>query len=244
MQEFRVFRALGLAFQSWFRNFIPFTLLAAILYSPVVIWIAMIDPEKATSLEDLLNSVFIRPGYALAGASVLLAPMITYRVIQELNGTKVSMFTSIKFGFRGILPALIVAVVSSLVQFIPMGWIIGAVVMCVWFVGAPAAVAEQLGPVGALKRSGELTHGRRLRIFGLTLLIGIVLAVFVMAWLQPKFEPPRFEVLESPRKYAIIFVVAASVIHLLFGIVEAVSYALLREDKDGVTHEQLARVFD
>jgi MFS family permease len=125
-----------------------------------------------------------------------------------------------------------------------MGWILGAVIMCIWFVSAPAAVAEQLGPVGALKRSGELTHGRRWRIFGLTILLGIVLAVFLLAWLQPKFQPPHFEVLESPRKFAIIFVIVSSVSQLLFGIVEAVSYALLREDKDGLTHEQLARVFD
>ena len=121
MQEFQIFRALGLAFRSWFRNFIPFTLLAAVLYSPVIIWITMVDLEKANSLDEILSSVFVRPIYALVGLSALLSPLLTYRVIQELNGTKVSMGTSIKFGLRGIVPALILAVVINVIQLAPGG---------------------------------------------------------------------------------------------------------------------------
>lgn len=244
MQEFRIFRALGLAFRSWFRNFIPFTLLAAVLYSPVIIWITTIDPEKAKSLDDLVNSIFVRPIYVLVGISTLLAPMITYRVIQELNGTKVSMGTSIRFGLRGILPALILAVVTNVLQLIPMGGIVGAIVTCIWFVAAPAAVAEQLGPVAAMSRSAELTHGRRWGIFGLTFLIGLALVVILMAWIVPMLQKPDLEILTKLKQYSITFVVLMGVFQLFTGIVEAVSYALLRQDKDGVTHEELARVFD
>ena len=37
---------------------------------------------------------------------------------------------------------------------------------CRWFVAVPAAVAEGLGPLAALRRSGDLTAGNRWIIFG------------------------------------------------------------------------------
>src|SRR5438477_1948810 len=101
MKQFRIFRALGLSFKAWFSNFIPFTLLAAVLYAPVVIWLARFDAGDITDGEALVNAYFGRPIYVLIALSTLLAPMITYRVIQDLNGHKVSMLTSMKFGVRG-----------------------------------------------------------------------------------------------------------------------------------------------
>ncbi|MBA3394167.1 MAG: hypothetical protein H0T89_16080 [Deltaproteobacteria bacterium] len=244
MQEFKIFRALGLSFKSWFRNFIPFTLIAAVLYSPVILWLATIDLSATRSVEDLLNDVFVRPIYALVGLSALLAPMLTYRVIQELNGTKVSMMASVKFGMRGILPAILLAVLTNVAQLVPMGGIISAIITCIWFVAAPAAVAEQLGPVTAFTRSSELTRGRRWGIFGLTFLIGLALVALLMAWVIPMFEKSEADLMSTMRQSAIMFVVTMGIFQMFTGIVQAVSYALLRLDKEGVTHEELAKVFE
>lgn len=243
MMEFRVFRAIGLAFKSWFRNFIPFTILIALLFAPSIAMIATSTPEHASSAEKAINSTMMYPYYVFALLSTLLAPMLTYRVIQELNGNKVSMLTSVKYGFRGILPALVAGVVYGILGFIPLGFIIQLVLMCIWFVAGPAAVGEKLGPLAALSRSAELTRGRRWGIFGIVLLMilaGILMGVALVMPLMSRGS----ESLGNLKTLAYQFVILMGLFQVFMSIVQAVSYALLRSDKDGMTHEQLASVFD
>jgi len=246
MQQFRIFRALGLSFKAWFKNFIPFTLLAAVLYSPVVLWLLTYDPKSAENVEAVQNAYFVRPVYILTGISSLLAPLITYRVIQDLNGIKVSMLTSIRFGLRGIVPAIFVAIITNLLQFVPAGGIVAAIVMCIWFVATPAAVAEQLGTMAALTRSSQLTKGRRWGIFGLTFLIGLLLVGLLLIWIVPQLENmgDTETAVRQLEHSSIMFVVTIGLFHLFSGIVEAVAYVLLREDKDGVSVQELAKIFD
>ena len=244
MEQFKVFRAIGLSFKSWFRNFIPFTLIAAVLYSPVLIWLATLDLSQTRSLDELLNDVFVRPIYVLIGLSALLAPLMTYRVIQELNGTKVSILTSIKYGLRGILPGVFLAVITNVAQLVPMGGIISAIITCIFFVAAPAAVAEKVGPIQAFSRSSELTSGRRWGIFGLTFLIGLMLIGLLMVWIVPMFQSSEEQLMSSMKSSAIMLVVTMGIFQMFTGIVQAVSYALLRMDKEGVSHDELAKVFE
>ncbi|MEZ4401663.1 MAG: hypothetical protein R3B06_16675 [Kofleriaceae bacterium] len=242
--QFRVFRAMGLGFSSWFRNFIPFTSLAVILYAPVFAWVALSDPRKATSVDDLVSSYFVRPLYVMAGVGVLVPALITYRVVQQLGGQQVSMGESIVRGVRGIAPGLIVAVIVNLLQLIPVGGIIAAVLTCTWFVATPAAVAEKLGPFAAMGRSGVLTLGRRWGIFGLTFLVGLVVALTAMVWIVPAINRGDASFLTSFKTWTVVFMALMGVLHLYTGVVASVSYALLRQDKDGMSHEALAAVFD
>ena len=245
MNEFRVFRALGLAFKAWFRNFIPITLLAAVLYTPVVVWIATSEPNLATTQDELVNNYFVRPTYVLVGLATFMAPLLTYRIIQDLNGTRVSLLTSIKYGMRGIVPAILLAAITNVLAMVPIGGILGAIINCIWFVASPAAVAERLGPIAALSRSAVLTKGRRWGIFGLTFVVGLLMVLLMLAYIIPMVQHPD---LEDPagqfKQAAIVIVLLAALFNTLTGIVAAVSYALLRQDKDGVTHEELARVFE
>lgn len=249
MNDFRVFRALGLSFKAWFVNFIPFTLIAAVLYAPVIWWVVTVDLTKARSLEDVVDKGFTYPFYGLFALSALVAPLLTYRVIQDLNGTRVSIWTSIQFGFRGILPAIILAVISFVLGQIPFGSIASAILTCFWFVATPAAVGERLGPFAALSRSAELTSGRRWGIFGMTFLMGLVLVGILMLWFVPKLnainsgESPEV-LLAEIRHGVIVFICIFGAYQLLLGITQAVSYALLRQDKEGVSNEELARIFD
>jgi hypothetical protein len=247
MQQFKIFRALGLSFKAWFKNFIPFTLLAAVLYAPVVIWLLAYDAHSADNVEALQNAYFLRPVYVLTGISTLLAPLLTYRVVQGMNGVKVSMLASIRFGVRGILPAVFVAVLTNLLQFVPaIGGVISAVVLCIWFVATPAAVAERLGTFAALSRSAHLTTGRRWGIFGLTFLLGLMLVGLLLIWILPMFEHAGggLEAAHQIRQSSVMFVITIGVFHLFSSVVEAVSYVLLREDKDGVSVQDLAKIFE
>ena len=241
-QRFRIRRALGLSVRAWFRNVVPFTALAALLYAPVVIWVATVDLEGAESLDDLVDRVFVWPMYAVTALATLLAPMLTYRVVQDLNGVKVSMLTSMKHGLRGFVPALLLAVAVNLLSRIPVGGLVAAILTCVYFVAAPAAVAERLWPGAALRRSSELTLGRRPGIFAITFLIGLAVLGLLLAWVVPMAEGSA--TVAELRPTALFFVAIIGLLHMFTGIVEAVTYVLLREDQDGVSHEQLARVFE
>jgi hypothetical protein len=243
-QEFRIFRALGLAFRSWFRNVLPFTLLAALLSAPIFYWIATSDLGQVESVEELLDRAFVWPMYGVVAMGALVSPLLTYRVIQDLNGERVSMLTSIRHGVRGVVPALIIAIVVNVLHMVPGGAIVGAIVICVWFVAAPAAVAERLGPGAALSRGAQLSSGRRWGIFGLTFLMGLLMIGLMLAWIMPMLNEPGEDFLATVRTTSLGFVGVMCLFQVFAGIVAAVSYALLRLDKDGVSHRDLAGVFD
>jgi hypothetical protein len=245
MNQFRIGRALGLSFKAFGRNFIPLMLLSAVLYVPIVFYalsgVSAMHSGGLEGLEAALNRVFIYPLYMLIAAQTIIAPMLTYKVIQDLGGNKVSMGTTFAYGVRGIIPAIIMAVVTNLLQMIPMGGILSSIIMCIWFVAAPAAVAEKLNPIAALSRSAHLTSGRRWGIWGMMFLVGLIQIGLMMAWVIPTFSSGD----EGSMKTAMIgFVAILGIFYAFTNVVEAVSYVLLREDKDGVTHEELARVFE
>jgi hypothetical protein len=241
MQQFKVFRAIGIAFKAWFSNFFPITLLAAILYAPAIIMATRMQGNDEVISQSQLD-YFQHILWVVVAASSLVAPFLTYRVVQYMNGTSSSIFTSITHGFRGIVPVIIVAVILNVLQMIPVGGIIGAVLQCIWFVAGPAAVAERLNPIAALGRSSTLTNGRRWGIFGLLFLIGLGLVVVAIVLFAPMIASGGRG---SDFKHMVMIIVPTFCAFQLFvGVVQAVSYSLLRADKDGVTHEELAKVFE
>ena len=241
MQQFKVFRAIGLAFKAWFSNFIPITLLAAVIYAPPIIWAVMLPgtneqmtAEQVTAFQHII--------WLMVACSSLVAPFLTYRVIQYMNGSTSSILSSVSHGFRGIIPVLILAIVTNLLSLIPFGSIIAIFFQCFWFVAGPAAVVERLGPFAALGRSSTLTQGRRGGIFGLSFVIGLTLVIVVVAVMAPMIanggKGDQF-------KHMVVLLVPIMCAYQLFlGVVQAVSYSLLRADKDGVSNEDLAKVFE
>jgi hypothetical protein len=244
MEQFKISRALGLSFRSWFRNFLPFTALAAVLYSPVAIWFAVVTPDPDADAAALLDPMFTYPLYMTLAASTLLAPLITFRVIQELDGRKVSLLASVKFGLRGLLPAAFFAVVSNVLGQIPVvGGLLGTILVCIYFVTTPAAVAERLNPFAAFTRSAELTRGRRWGIFGLSFLLGLMVVCAIAFRIVPILQAGSSVTHEMLRSASIGVIAILAVFQLLNGIVQAVSYALLRQDKEGISHAELAQIF-
>lgn len=253
LQNFGIGRALGLGFRAWFANFVPVTLLAAVLYAPIIIWATTLPGAEALethSAESVINTYvsFIQHGaIALVGVSALLAPLLTYRVVQWMNGRKVPIGESLKYGLRGILPAVILAGTTNLLGLVPTGGaIIGSIVLCVLFVAAPAAVAEKIGPFAALGRSAKLTEGRRIGIFFLNFLIGVVIVIVMMVVVAPLTHAERMsdvQIMAKLKQTAYVIVGVVCVFQIFMSMVQAVSYSLLRTDKDGVSNEELATVF-
>jgi hypothetical protein len=244
MEQFRISRALGLSFRCWVRNFIPFTLLAAVLQAPLLIWLATLEIDVRSSAPQWLDQYAAYRGYIETAISTIVAPLATYRIIQELDGAKVSMWRSFRYGLRGLPPAILFALALHLLGRVPYaGPLVGTIAMCVYFVAMPAAVAERLGPFASFSRAAELTRGRRWRIYGQMLLLGVVILAAGLIWMAPRLEQgfARAMTLVSS---SITFNALLGLFYLYYGIVQAVTYALLRQDKDGMTHAELARVFE
>jgi len=100
-----------------------------------------------------------------------------------------------------------------------------------WAVAIPAMMIERLGVGDALQRSMDLTAGRRLRILGAFILLIVILALggwIIMVLLG-----------FSPIVHLVVWVysaVASTVVQPL----PAIIYVLLREEKEGVTAQQIA----
>ena len=245
MEQFKVFRAIGLSFKAWFANFIPITLLAVVLYSPIFIWIFTMptDPSKSSTL-DAWILLLTRGTWLLVGLATLIPPLITYKIVMYMNGQKSSIMTSAVYGLRGIIPAVILAAITNLVNFIPFGGIISIIITCYWFVGSSAAVVEKLNPIAALSRSAALTQGRRGGIFGMLFLLGIIVIGLLFALVFPLIDKGASASTADLKRVAIYVMTTVCLFQLFSGVVQAVSYVLLRGDKDGVSNEELAKVFE
>jgi hypothetical protein len=217
----------------WFRNFVPFTLVAAALCVPALLWIMKADPSEANTADDLVDMYFTWPLYTTLALSTLLVPLLMYRLIRQLEGSWTPLATSMQVGLRGFLPALILAVVMNVLQRIPVAGIAAAIIRCMWFVAAPSAIAETLGPLTALGRSTELTHGRRWNIFGLAFLIGVALVACFFIGPYSAMDSLRDGIVSFERP-AIFCAIASGVLFTFSGLAEAVGYVLLRREKEGI----------
>lgn len=252
LKNFTIGRALGLGFRAWFANFIPVTLIAAVLYAPIIAWATTLpgaDALETRSAKSVVDTyvAFIQHGtLALIGISTLLAPLLVYRVVQWMNGRSAPIGESLKYGVRGILPSALLAGVTYMFSMIPAGALINAILVSVFFVAASSAVAEKLGPFAALSRGARLTEGRRGGIFLLNLLMGIVVVAVMFAVVSPLTSSNRLsptEAIGQLKRTAFILIGVVCVFQIISAMVQAVSYSLLRTDKDGISNEELANVF-
>lgn len=255
MNQFTIGKALGLSFRAFGRN-IPIIIFMAAISIGLPIFFAMralgkLDGAGDGGLDALVSNInwaFVYPLIGVSVLSMLISPMLTYRVIQDVGGKPAPLGQAFVYGLRGILPALLVGIMAGLCSLIPVQIVASILQMLItvtFFVAAPAAVAEKLGPFAALSRGATLTSGRRWGIFGMMFLIGIIQMIIGLVWLYPKLTSSMMDGgFAALRGTLMVFIIIIGVFQLFVQVVEAVSYVLLREDKEGVTHEELGRIFD
>lgn len=246
MQDFTIFRALGLAFKSWGRNVISITLLAGVLFAYPLYRVLSVDTDSPMAFNVALIRFARYDILVTMGLFALVSPCLTYKIVQDLNGSRVSMLTSALYGLRAIPVIIVLAILNAIAGIVPFpgNMVLQLVLSTIFFVATPAAVAERLiNPFAAMSRSVTLTSGRRWGIFGLVFLFFVVMVVFVMIYMIPLMNRSEPD-LAAIKHMALVMVIAFGVLQLFNGIVQAVGYALLRQDKEGITHDELAKVFE
>ena len=241
MQEFRIGDVLSRSFSIFFKNFVPFVLLTAIVYTPLIImtvrasqgdsWGGMEEDED--TLEGFVSSIGTMMLQLIASAAVM------YGVIQQLRGQHASMGACLAMGLKRLLPVIGAGFLMMLaIGFATMALVIpGIIVYLMLYVTVPVSVIERPGIFAALSRSSELTKGYKGHIF-LIILVLVLLAFgvgFVAGMVQESL----------PRSAGLVLGLAVDILAGAVGaVVTAVVYHDLRAVKEGISVDDLVRVFE
>jgi hypothetical protein len=252
---------IGNTFSIWFGNFLPFSALALLIYSPILIitWVFFSGYPSAESIQQFTG---IKGIAEFVFFSSLLTGTVTFGVVMQLRGSRAAVGRCLTIGLSRLLHvfaiSLIVALMGILcfvpcvlfafagsaglmmllffVAFIPL-----FVILTTYNVAVPAVVVERVGVGTALARSAGLTKGSRLTIFGIMILFGILILVITLVF---EFLTGAMGSGWSVQTQVLVEAVFGVLLSPLTATFPAVIYHDLRVGKEGVNVEDLAAVFE
>ena len=240
-EQFGVGSVLGMGFRVYARNIIAFTLITAVLYIPLIGYTTWFINSDTASVDSLLKFGLIVLALQLVLDSFVTATL-TYGVVKELQGQRASIGSCIVVGFKRMLPALGVGLLTGLAIIGGLILLIvpGIIAACMLYVATPSSVIEQPGVFGALRRSRELTLGHKGGVFGIRFMLWLI------GWGIGKIEEAAF----TPHTFAdmktsmYINLGIQVILGTLAAVVAAVAYYALRAEKEGTSANELAAVFE
>jgi hypothetical protein len=235
-----------------------------VAYSPgaIYLWTVLEKLEPGSFTLETLADVQLRLlllVFVSAALNLLLSATLTFGVVSELRGQHAPIGQAVTVGLKRFFPVLGVTLLIGAIIIGPailLGfmapillilWIVPALMMyCMYYVAVGASVIEKPGIAGALARSRDLTAGRRGGIFGMLLLLGLI------GWgldkvLQSVFIEETADLaaaIDGFKSYLYANFVVDLLLGTLGGVVAAVTYYLLRSEKEGTSADELAAVFE
>jgi hypothetical protein len=269
-RKLRFGEVLGESFGIYFKNFIPFTILTAIAFSPLYLFGDYLLRRVSENNDKLAAAGLV---LGLASALLLLCvplstAMITYGVFQEMRGRSTSLGSCLSVGLSGLLPVISVAFLQAA--------IVGLVA-----VGTLLALGFVIGLLGIGARAGGGRGGAACS----AILTPVLFIVPIVVWLRffvavPAAVEEREGALNAMRRsvflteeqrgriFGIVFVLgvlslgvqlgatlvprAGALLQPLLGLVMsslfattcAVIYYRLRSFHESIDVDQIASVFD
>jgi hypothetical protein len=242
MATLNVGGVLARSLRVFFGNFLPFTLLALVAYSPMVIWVLIFLQGPLTLSRLNTFSLVVSAGGLLL--SFLATGAITYGAFAQLKGERASFGRCLSVGFSRLLPVLGVALVVAIC--VGLGFLAlivpGVILFCMLWLAVPATVVEKLGVFDALSRSRALTDGLKFQIFAIVLVMGV--AEWGIGFALEK-ALLGMQLTLSQVKVALFLLVLLSVVFTAWrATAAAVTYHDVRHAKEGVELDELIAVFD
>lgn len=246
--EFRIGACLSKSFGIFFRNFVPFVILAFIFSLPAIYAERLFATATASD-----GGIFGAAGpwiVLILGVflSMFVTATITFGTIRELRGTRASIGESLSRGLPlavRVIGVSIVAGIGLMVGFMLLV-IPGIYLTVVWAVIVPVAVVERAGIFDCLRRSSELTEGYRWQVVGTILLYWLVAWAFSFGvGFVVGFVGHAMNLFENDiDMQTVISALTSPVTSAWIAVVIAVMYHDLRIAKEGGDTEQIAAVFD
>lgn len=236
LREFRIGQVLSKAINIYGRHIVIFTLIAGVVWLPVVLAGYFLQSAPAnirpiTPLIVVVLALFLQP---------LSTAIILYGAFQDMRGYGVSLSESIARGLSRFPSLLGLMFVMTLALIVGLMLLIvpGLILVVMWYVAVPACVVERTGPIGSLGRSQELTKGHRWKLFGLYLLI-VILGVIG----ERVFFGLGNALVGVPGSL-IAQTVWQGFAQAFGSVIVVVAYHDLRAAKEGIDIERIASVFD
>lgn len=198
-RPFRAMPVVGQSLSIIIRKIHVLLAVIAVCFSPVLIY-SVVEASMARRWDDLERWYWITMSatYLFSWVSSAFVVTLTER---WMRGERADVATVRRVGLRRVIPAITVGFLfwlSMLAISFALGLIgsclgeslsgllallVWAIIWCKWWVATPAAVIEGHGAMSGLRRSSQLTMGKRWRIFGATLLFSILaFGVFYLAF--------------------------------------------------------------
>lgn len=254
--QFSIGNALSRSFSIWLKNIVPFTVLAALVYAPVILYTAYavsdLSPDNVQSRFASWVLVLFASGLIL---DIIASAVVIYGVIQHIRGEKAGIIDCLLVGLKRLPSVLGAGLTAGSLVFISAALIVagyplagylflipGLVVFIVFYVAVPVAVVERKGLIESLQRGKHLTDNYKVSIFGILFLLGILERLLT--------EVIDQVVMSGSPDIASIQIFLFSVLGLtiilgaLGAVVTAVVYQDLRSLKDGIGPDDLANVFE
>lgn len=175
--DFRIGDVISLTFASVGRQFPAYVGIMAIVTAlglylvptiggiPITGLLASQSPNLVRSLLQIIVGI----------ASLVVQLTIIYTVFYDLCGRPVDFSAAWQHALKRLFPVIGVALLLGLAVVVGLLLLIipGFMIFVALAVAFPAAMIEDLGPFGALRRSRELTKSHRWAVFGIYLVVGI-----------------------------------------------------------------------
>ena len=253
-KPFSIGSVIGETFSLYGGNFLKFSLIGILIYLPILVILALTLGVEAVTGAGMFDFETGTPDpgavAAMAGglgltmvltlvAFALGSGAITYGAIESKSGQQVSVGGMLGRAFVRMVPLIgasllvFVLVFLGFMLFVIPGIILSLMMAVVW----PVVLAENIGPVEAMRRSRELTKGHKWGIFGAYIVVGILSSLIQSVFLVIVFF--------GGATGAILGDLIGSAVSLsLSSTFMAALYTNLRESKEGVSIEQMAAVFE
>jgi hypothetical protein len=252
--QFSAGNVISRAFGVTTKNFLTFFIIALIVMGPILVLEHLIgtgDAEvtyqdieiggqthrlpatvEVSRTKQILSQLLHLVGQGILGGA------LAFGVFQSLRGGSVSVGECISRGFSRLMPIILVSIVVGICTVLGMILLIvpGVMIACAWYVCVPVTTVEKVGVGDSLSRSAFLTRGHRWSIFGMFILI-VLLMMLVMLVLGGIF------ISLGAVPGAIAMGIVMIFISLFGGTLSAVCYHDLRVVKEGVSTEDLVKVF-
>jgi hypothetical protein len=237
---------LGTGFTIWAKNLPTLLLLMLLVYSPLLIYKGV----KLSGEQPFLDRVTIW-GELLATLllGLLATSAVLYVVFRGLRGERASVLGCLRTVLVRILPAIGAALLLVVAVALPLGIAVllaarhpiagplGALfciyVYCTLWMMIPVVVVESVSPFAAFKRSVVLTHGKKLHIFLVLFVVGVIL---LGAWFVIGKET-------AGDTRVVLEIASMLVLGALEATLRAVSYHDLRQAREGIGVDELLKVF-
>ncbi len=209
-----------------------------VIHAPVTILVLAHGPS--TGELGALDVVQVVLGNVLA---LVTAGVLTAGVLRALRGEPLRVRIVLAVGARRLRRIVLASLAFGLVWFVAtLALVVPGIIAFVGLYAAPAAVVAEpdLEPTrGALRRSWDLTRGRRIEVF-VVVLLGLVLSI-VVGWAGSTLA---YAAGGSWWVGAAVSEILAVLVGSFFNAAPAVVYRELRMEKEGVGAEDLVKVFE